>query len=177
MPKKIYIMLNKPRGIVTTMSDEKNRPTVSSLVTNAGARVLPVGRLDINSEGLLLMTNDNELINRLTHPSHKVEKEYHVKVGGFEWPDSLGKMSAPAEIDGKLTRPAKVRLIRQLEDIATLSVVIYEGRKHQVRILCANAGLSVGKLTRVRVGNIKLGGLNTGEWRALTEAEKLTLDI
>ena len=171
MPGKLYIMLNKPRGIVTTMSDEKNRPTAAGLVKDAGIRVLPAGRLDINSEGLLLMTNDNELINRLTHPSHEVEKEYHVRVRGYKGEESLGLMSAPAEIDGKLTRPAAVKLLRQSEGAAAISVVIREGRKHQVRILCANAGLSVDRLTRVRVGGIKLGGLKTGEWRELTEEE------
>lgn len=170
-PQMLYIMLNKPRGIVTTMSDEQGRRAVAELVQNAGARVLPVGRLDMDSEGLLLLTNDNELINRLTHPSHEVEKEYHVWVRDYMGGESLAALSEPMEIDGRAIYPARVKLLGQEGASARLSVVIHEGRKRQVRKMCALTGLSVDRLMRVREGDIELGGLKSGEWRHLTQAE------
>ncbi|GHV08277.1 pseudouridine synthase [Clostridia bacterium] len=152
----VYVMLNKPRGVVTTMSDERGRKTVAEMVTGAGAaRLLPVGRLDMDSEGLLLMTNDNELIHILTHPSNEVEKEYHVWTHGGD----LEKL--------KLDNPSAK--ISDLSD--KLSVVIHEGKKRQVRLMCADAGMKVLRLRRVREGAIVLGDLKVGAWRNLTAKE------
>ncbi|MCL2081470.1 MAG: rRNA pseudouridine synthase [Oscillospiraceae bacterium] len=167
-PEKVYIMLNKPRGVVCTMSDERGRPAVSTLVAGAGARVLPVGRLDMDSEGLLLMTNDNGAINRLTHPSHEVDKEYHVRVripDGVDFDGAVAALGRPMDVEGYITRPARVRVISRDGRNAVLSVVIHEGRKRQVRHMCKNASLSVDRLVRVRIGNLELGELGVGEWR------------
>ncbi|GHV34348.1 hypothetical protein FACS18949_10230 [Clostridia bacterium] len=155
-PQFAYIMLNKPRGVVTTMSDDRGRRTVADLVVSAGAaRLLPVGRLDMDSEGLLLMTNDNELIHKITHPSSEVEKEYHVWTRG-EGLERLKAGNPSARIADMGDR---------------LSVVIHEGKKRQVRLMCADAGLKVLRLIRVREGELTLGGLKVGSWRFLTEGE------
>lgn len=165
-PEKLYIMLNKPRGVVSTMSDEHGRPTVAQLVADAGARVLPVGRLDMDSEGLLLLTNDNELIHKLTHPSHEVDKEYHAWVrahGNLE--HAVEEMQKPMDIEGYTIRPAAVHVLEQSGDKAVLSVVIHEGRKRQVRLMCKKTSLSVDRLVRVRIGDLELGDLETGKWK------------
>lgn len=167
---RTYLMLNKPRGYVTTLSDEQGRKDVSELVAGCGARVWPVGRLDRDSEGLLLMTDDGALTNFLTHPGHAVEKEYRVWVKG----DALAALSVlrgPLELDGVPLRPADVALLEQSGKEAVLSVVIREGRNRQVRRMCAMAWLSVTRLQRVREGAVVLGDLALGRYRALTEAE------
>ncbi|MBD5134050.1 MAG: rRNA pseudouridine synthase [Clostridiales bacterium] len=161
-----YIMLNKPRGYVTTLSDEKGRKTVADLVAGCPARVWPVGRLDLDSEGLLLLTDDGGLTHRLTHPSHKVEKEYHVQVSG-DVDRALPVLSAPV-YDGSETLTAD-RVERTGEN--TLTVVIHQGKNRQVRRMCAAAGLKVERLRRVREGDIRLGGLKPGRWRPLTAEE------
>jgi 23S rRNA pseudouridine2605 synthase len=169
-PKKIYLMLNKPRGYVTTMSDEKGRKTVAELISDAGARVLPVGRLDLNSEGLLLMTNDGELIKTLTHPSYEVEKTYLAWVLG-NVDEALPVLKEPMRIDGVLLRRAAVDVINGKDGDATLKFVIHEGRNRQIRKMCMNAGLTVTRLKRIAEGNIGLGDLQPGRWRFLSAEE------
>ena len=161
-----YIMLHKPRGYVTTLSDEKGRKTVAQLVEGCGARVWPVGRLDMDSEGLLLLTDDGAFTHRLAHPSHRVEKEYHVEVSG-DIVRALSMLSRPMVVDGEEMEADRVE--RTGED--TLTIVIHQGKNRQVRRMCAAAGLRVRRLIRVREGELLLGGLKAGRWRALTEAE------
>ena len=168
---RTYLMLHKPRGYVTTLSDERGRKTVAQLVADCGVRVWPVGRLDMDSEGLLLLTDDGELTNRLTHPSHEVEKEYLVWVTGEMTRAALDSLARPMELDGQRLRPAKVK--RMGENM--LSIVIHEGKNRQVRRMCASVGLEVTRLKRVREGEIMLGELPKGKWRRLTEEEILKL--
>jgi 23S rRNA pseudouridine2605 synthase len=169
LPEKgslVYIMLNKPRGYITTMSDEKGRPTVADLTKNVGTRVYPVGRLDWDSEGLLIMTNDGEFANRVAHPSGNKEKTYIVTVRG-DAERSLDRLRAPMVIDGYEIRPAGVEMTAP----GTLEITIHEGRNRQIRKMCASAGLEVLTLKRVSVGAVRLGKLKTGEWRHLTAEE------
>ena len=162
-----YLMRYKPRGYVTTLSDERGGRTVGQLVSCRGARVWPVGRLDLDSEGLLLMTDDGDFTQRLIHPSHQVEKEYLVTVEG-DVDRALPVLSGPMELDGVPLSPAKVGVLsREGAARARLSVVIHEGRNRQVRRMCALAGLEVKRLKRVREGDLTLGGLRPGEWRRL----------
>lgn len=161
-----YLMLHKPRGYITTLSDDKGRPTVADLVRDCPARVWPVGRLDWDSEGLLLLTNDGDLTNRLIHPSHEVEKEYIVAVSG-DTDAALPILEGPMELDGVPLAPAKVRVLGH----DRLSIVIHEGKNRQVRRMCAQAGLEVTRLKRVREGPLELGALPRGTWRTLTAAE------
>ena len=166
-----YILLHKPRGYVTTLSDEKGRRTVAELVSGCGARVWPVGRLDLNSEGLLLMTDDGELTHALLHPSHEVEKEYLVTVTG-DVDAALPILRGPMSLDGVPLAPAEVEVLhREGEGRARLSVVIHEGKNRQVRRMCAAAGLEVRRLKRVREGSLALGELPPGRWRRLTGEE------
>ena len=165
-----YLMLHKPRGYVTTLSDEKGRANVSSLVADCGVRVYPVGRLDMDSEGLLLFTNDGEFANRLMHPSHQVEKTYGVLVTGFA-PGKEELLARPIVLDGYRIRPPKVRLLEAKGDRAQILVTIHEGRNRQVRRMCENAGLRVLRLKRMEEGGVRLGTLPEGKWRYLTEEE------
>ena len=139
-PERLYLMLNKPRGFVTTLSDEKGRKNVSELVTDCGGRVYPVGRLDLNSEGLLILTNDGEFANRLMHPSHEIEKTYLVWVCGWQ-PERLAVLTQPIEIEGRMTEPAKVRIVHEQGEKALLEFVIHKGRNRQLRRLCEAAEL------------------------------------
>lgn len=167
----VYILLNKPRGFVTTLSDEKGRKNVAQLVSDCATRVYPVGRLDMDSEGLLLLTNDGEFANRLMHPSHEVDKTYFVTVRNFSL-DALERLKRPIEIDGYLIKAPTVTLVRvNADNTALLSVVIHEGRNRQVRKMCDTAGMSVLRLVRVREGALELGTLPTGKWRYLTNDE------
>ena len=166
-----YLMLYKPRGYVTTLSDERGRRTVAQLVSGCGARVWPVGRLDLDSEGLLILTDDGELTQRLIHPSHEVEKEYLVWVNG-DIPAALPVLRGPMELDGVPLSPAQVE--RAGEGI--LSVTIHEGRNRQVRRMCAAAGLQVTRLRRVREGALTLGELKPGRWRVLSREEVALLE-
>lgn len=161
-----YLMLHKPAGYVTTLSDEKGRKTVAQLVADCGVRVWPVGRLDYDSEGLLLLTDDGELTHRLTHPSHEIEKEYHVTVTG-DVEKALPILRGPMELDGQPLAPALVEVLGPHR----LKVVIHQGKNRQVRRMCALAGLEVKRLVRVREGNLRLGGLPAGKWRQLTVEE------
>ena len=165
-----YIMLNKPRGYVTTLADERGRKTVAQLVSGCPARVWPVGRLDMDSEGLLLLTDDGALTHRLTHPSHEVEKEYQVWVRG-DVDRALPILTAPVWSDGEELMADRVE--RTGPD--TLTVVIHQGKNRQVRRMCAAAGLKVDRLRRVREGGLLLGGLKPGRWRALTVSELAVL--
>ncbi len=174
-PQRLYIMLHKPRGFVTTMKDEKGRRTVWELVADCGQRVYPVGRLDLFSEGLLLMTNDGELANRITHPSHQVDKVYKVWVSGF-YDDAEKALSRPIELDGKPISSPKVKLLHRNGDIAALEVTIHEGRNRQVRRMCQAADLTVTRLQRVQEGPLFLGDLPRGKWRFLTEEELSSLE-
>jgi len=168
--RRTYIMLHKPTGYVTTLSDERGRATVAELVADCGVRVWPVGRLDLDSEGLLLLTDDGELTNRLTHPSHEIDKEYHVSVKG-DVEAALPVLRGPMELDGIALRPASVNLVGREGKYPILSVVIHEGKNRQVRRMCAMAGLEVLRLIRVREGKLVLGSLPEGEWRFLSEEE------
>lgn len=162
----VYLMLYKPRGYVSTLSDEQGRRNVAQLVSGCGARVWPVGRLDLDSEGLLLMTNDGVVTNLLTHPSHEVEKEYHVTVTG-EVEAALPVLRGPMYLDGSLLRTAQVKRLGE----GQLSVVIHEGKNRQVRRMCDQAGLAVTRLCRVREGPLTLRDLKPGQWRLLEEKE------
>ena len=169
--EKLYILLNKPRGIVTTLSDEKGRPTVLSLISGLGARVYPVGRLDIDSDGLLLLTNDGALTNKLTHPRHKIPKIYNVTVKGEVTEGALTLLSSPLVIDGYKIQPVKVEIIKKDPSQTILKMTLYEGRNRQIRKMCALADLKITRLTRVALGNIALGSLEVGKWRFLTQSE------
>ena len=169
--QRTYLMLNKPRGYVTTLSDEKGRRTASDLVSGCGARVWPVGRLDMDSEGLLLFTDDGALTQQLLHPSHQVEKEYLVWVTG-NVNRALPILSAPMVLDGEELSPARVRRGRDSGGVHQLSVTIRQGKNRQVRRMCAQAGLEVLRLKRVREGPLPLDrGLKPGQWRMLTAEE------
>lgn len=168
----VVIMLHKPRGVVCTMQDERGRKTVADLVGGLNMRLYPVGRLDLDSEGLLLMTNDGDFANRVMHPSHEVEKTYHTWVRGDGLPESAKRLSEPMTIDGFAIHPARVRLIRMTgEKEALLSIVIHEGRNRQVRKMCESVGLRVTRLLRVAEGSLRLGRLPSGSWRYLTDEE------
>lgn len=163
----VYLMLNKPRGYVTTSKDEKDRKKVTDLVRDVKTRVYPVGRLDMDSEGLLLLTNDGEFTNRLTHPRHEIPKIYTVTVSPIPTKAQIFALSQPMEIDGYRLRPVEVQTISQSE----LKMFLYEGRNRQIRKMCAAVGLKVTKLRRIAIGALSLGDLPIGKWRHLTEEE------
>ena len=172
----VYILLNKPRGFVTTLSDEKGRKNAAQLVADCGVRVYPVGRLDMDSEGLLLFTNDGDFANSLMHPKHEVNKTYRVLVDGYT-PQNLRKLEQPVTLDGYTIRKPDVSLVRQTrrEGGAELLVTIHEGRNRQVRRMCDLAGMKVLRLTRIAEGSLKLGDLPQGKWRYLTAEEVAAL--
>ena len=169
--EKVYIMLNKPRGYVTTLKDEKGRRTVAELVSELGVRLYPVGRLDMNSEGLLIMTNDGELAERMMHPRGGVEKCYRTTVTGEDVPAAAERMKESMLIDGYRTRGARVEIERLTDEGGVLLVTIGEGRNRQVRKMCEQVGLRVTRLCRISEGELRLGDLRTGRWRELTRAE------
>ena len=166
----VYLLLNKPRGYVTTLSDEKGRKTVADLVSDCGVRVYPVGRLDLDSEGLLLMTNDGALTQRLLHPSGEVNKTYLVSVYG-PVDGAVERLSAVTELDGEPIRPAQVELLRRTGRTAELSVTIHEGKNRQIRRMCQACGLTVKRWRRVREHTLEWGDLPAGKWRYLTAEE------
>ena len=168
--QSVYILLNKPRGYVTPLSDEKGRPNAAQLVADCGIRVYPVGRLDMDSEGLLLFTNDGAFANALTHPKQEVEKVYEVWVSGY-YPGGEEKMSRPIVLDGYRIRPPKVTLLSVREAKAKLRVTIHEGRNRQIRRMCEAAGMRCTRLKRIQEGNLLLGDLPSGHWRYLTPEE------
>ena len=166
----IYILLNKPRGYVTTLSDEKGRPNAAQLVADCGVRVYPVGRLDMDSEGLLLFTNDGAFANALMHPKHEVKKTYEVWVTDYA-PGREVRLARSITLDGYTIRPPKIRLIRAEGKKAKFQVTIHEGRNRQVRRMCEAAGMHCTRLRRIREGSLQLGTLPLGKWRYLTEDE------
>ena len=162
----VYILLHKPRGYVTTLSDEKGRKTAAELVADCGRRVYPVGRLDMDSEGLLLFTDDGDFANMLMHPRHQVEKTYLTWVQDYS-EDGLRRLKKPIELDGYRIRAPKVRVVKP----GLLEITIHEGRNRQVRRMCDAAGMQVTRLKRVREGSLCLGDLSLGKWRFLTPDE------
>src|SRR6185369_17029236 len=169
--QRLYILLNKPAGYMTTLDDPEGRPLVIDLLKDINERVYPVGRLDYNTEGLLLLTNDGDWANRLMHPRHEIEKEYHVRVRGKVHKSQLGQLAGGVEIDGRKTAPARVSLIKEGEQNDWLSISIHEGRNRQIRRMCEAVSLAVVRLKRVRYGNLVLGDLKPGEYRNLSPAE------
>ncbi len=172
-PRMLYIMLNKPRGYVTTLSDEAGRKTVADLLGGVPERVYPVGRLDMHSEGLLILTNDGDLAHHLTHPSHEVYKEYLVKLSPDEegLPSPEKPLSGSIELDGEKLLPARCRLLSKTENGYIMTIAIRQGKNRQIRRMCAKCGYTVNSLKRVSEGDVKLADLPSGRWRYLTEQE------
>ena len=169
--KNIYIMLHKPRGFITTMEDDRGRRCVAQLVSDVGTRVYPVGRLDKDSEGLLLMTNDGEFANFMTHPSKHVPKTYRVTVRPDITAEQLDMIRNGIEIDGRMTAPAEARIIDKQEGRVVIEIVLREGRNRQIRKMCDAIGVETARLKRTAVGSVKLGMLPQGKWRELKEDE------
>ena len=168
--KLLYLMLHKPRGYVTTLHDEKGRPDAARLVADCGARVYPIGRLDMDSEGLLLFTNDGEFANRMTHPRQELDKVYEVWVNRYT-PGAQRELSKPVVLDGYKIRPPKVELLSARGSTARFRVTIHEGRNRQIRRMCELAGMYCTRLRRIQEGNLVLGDLPKGKWRYLTQEE------
>ncbi len=169
--EKMYIMLHKPRGFVTTLNDEKGRKCVADLVEDAGTRLYPVGRLDRNSEGLLLMTNDGEFANLLTHPSRHVAKVYRVTVKEKVREEQIIKLETGIMLDGQMTSPCEAAVILSDDNRTVLRMVLYEGRNREIRRMCESVGLTVVRLKRTEIAGVKLGMLPQGSWRPLNEKE------
>lgn len=172
---KKYILLNKPAGYVTTLKDPDGRPIISNLLKDIPERLYPVGRLDFNTEGLILLTNDGEWANRLAHPRNEIEKEYLVKIRGGLSAEQVEQLEKGVELDDGITAAAKVNIIRILEKNVWFTITIHEGRYRQVRRMCDALGLPVVKLKRVRYGCVQLGELKPGEYRHLDPAEAKAL--
>ncbi|MEA4832811.1 MAG: pseudouridine synthase [Oscillospiraceae bacterium] len=168
--RRIYIKLYKPRGYVVTMSDEKGRKCITELVNDIPERIYPIGRLDLDSEGLILMTNDGEFANRLMHPSTSVDKVYIVKLKSSASPEQIIKLNSPMVIDGYRIRPCKV-IVESGFDASILKFVLGEGRNRQIRKMCLQAGLDVSRLTRIAIGKITLGDLKSGAYEKLTKEQ------
>ena len=169
--KHYYIMVHKRRGYITTMDDEMGRKCVAELVRDVGARVYPVGRLDKDSEGLLLMTNDGEFANHMTHPSKHIPKTYRVTVRPDVTEDMLTAFATGMEIDGRITAPADAHIIEKQDNRVVMEIVLYEGRNRQIRKMCESLGLEVARLKRTSMGSLKRGMLPPGKWRELKEDE------
>lgn len=165
-PRPVYVVLYKPRGVITTLKDGEGRKTVRDCLPRELGYLVPAGRLDLSSEGLLLMTNDGACVNALTHPSRRIEKTYLAWVQG-DADAALRAVTSPIEIDGAMTRPAKARKVAD----GLLSITIREGKNRQVRRLCEYAGLHVTRLKRVSEGKLRIGDMKPGDWRYLTDAE------
>lgn len=172
-----YIMLHKPRGFITTMNDERDRKCVAELIKNVPGRVYPVGRLDRESEGILLCTNDGEFANAMTHPRKHVPKTYRVTVRPTITQEQITELTTGIVIDERMTAPAEIRVIKREEGRVVLEIILYEGRNRQIRKMCEAVGLEVARLKRTAVGSVKLGMLKQGDWRDLTEDEVRKLMI
>ena len=168
---KVYVVLNKPLGYITSMDDDKNRATVADLVSDIPERLFPVGRLDYNTTGLLIMTNDGELTYSLTHPKHEVDKTYIATVSGVLSGKRLAQLRKGVDIGGFVTSPARVRVLRQNPRSAVVEITIHEGKNRQVRKMFAAVGNQVQSLERVAIGELKLGRLKEGHYRKLTRQE------
>ncbi len=166
-----YVMLNKPRGYLSSTTDDRGRKCVTDLLDGVSARVYPVGRLDMISEGMILLTDDGELKNRLTHPSHQIGKVYRVKVGGSVSEEQMEILTSPLVIDGYKIKPVEVSISGENESGTVLKMTLFEGRNRQIRKMCEEAGLTVKRLSRVSIGNLKLDGLPVGKWRYLEDNE------
>ena len=166
-----YIMMNKPRGYLSSTSDDRGRKCVTDLLDGVDARVYPVGRLDLTSEGMLLITDDGDLKNKLTHPRYSLPKLYRVKVGGKVSDDQLDILSSALVIDGYEIKPVEVVVAGEDENGTVLKMILQEGRNRQIRKMCEQAGLTVKRLSRISIGNLKLDGLQVGKWRHLTKEE------
>ena len=166
-----YILLHKPRGFVTTTDDELGRKCVLDLLKDIPERVYPVGRLDRNSEGALLLTNDGEFANAMMHPSRRISKTYRVTVRPPVTESMIDAFSTGIEIDGRMTAPAEARIVTKEENRVVLEIVLYEGRNREIRKMCESLGLEVARLKRTAIGSLKLGMLPQGQWRDLTEQE------
>lgn len=175
--EKVYIMLHKPRGFITTMSDEQGRRCVADLVDEAPQKVYPVGRLDRDSEGLLLMTNDGEFSNLMMHPRTHVSKTYRVTVRPPVTEQMLDRLACGIDLDGRMTAPCEVEIIEKDDNRVVLRFVLYEGRNREIRRMCEAVGLQVARLKRVAIDTLKLGMLPQGKWRVLTEQEVKKLII
>ena len=173
--QNVYYMLYKPRGYVTTMRDEKDRKCVAELIRNVSMRVYPIGRLDRDSEGLLLFTNDGDFANALMHPSRHIQKVYRVSVRPAITEAQITVLTSSLMIDGRKTMPAEVRVVSREADKSTLEIVLYEGRNRQIRRLCEEAGLETLRLKRVSIGQLSLGKLKPGEYRELNPGEVAAL--
>ena len=169
--KFTYILLNKPRGYLSSTTDDRGRKCVTDLLIGVSARVYPVGRLDMISEGIIILTDDGELKNRLTHPSHNIPKVYRVKVGGSVTQAQYDILTSALEIDGYKIKPVDVVVAGEDESGTVLKMTLYEGRNRQIRKMCEAAGLTVKRLSRVSIGNLKLDGLPVGKWRYLEQSE------
>jgi 23S rRNA pseudouridine2605 synthase len=169
--KYVYVLLNKPRGYITTLNDELGRKCVTELLTEVNERVVPIGRLDRDSEGMLLLTNDGDLVYKLTHPKHEVPKYYVCVVAGEVGGDKLERLNRPMEIDGYLVEGTEVSVLKKKPDRTMLRFVLKEGRNRQIRKMCENAGLEVLRLKRVAVGELRLAEVKSGKWRYLNEDE------
>ena len=173
--KKTYLLLNKPSGVVTTMSDEMGRKTVAELVSGLGKRVYPVGRLDKDSEGLILMTDDGEFANRVAHPSGNVKKVYIVMVAGRIENQMLDALRAMKRLDDEPINPVEVTLLERNDNASKVKFVLSEGKNRQIRRMCEAVGLSVMQLRRVQIGNLTIGNLESGAYRKLTDEELASL--
>ncbi len=169
--KKVYILLNKPVGYVTTMNDDKGRYTAADLVTDITERIFPVGRLDYNTSGLLIMTNDGEVAYRITHPKHQVTKTYRAEVSGYLSNTRLAKLRNGVDIGGFVTSKAKVEVIKQLKNTAIVEIEIHEGKNRQVRKMFKAVGCTVVRLQRISIGELRLGRMLEGHYRKLTPKE------
>lgn len=172
-----YVVFHKPRGVVSTMRDPAGRPAVADYVTGVGARVVPVGRLDFQTSGVMLLTNDGAFARNLLHPSRGVLKEYVLKLKGSVDDAGLARLRASIDIDGRPTQPAQVAITRREGDKTWLEVVLHEGKNRQVRRLAEHAGYRVMRLARSRFAGLSVDGLGTGEWRHLTPAELRSLGV
>ena len=166
-----YIMLNKPRGFITTMNDDRGRKCVAQLVSNVGERVYPIGRLDKDSEGMLVFTNDGEFANKVMHPRNGVYKIYRVTVRPTIDEEQLIKLETGVEIDGIKTAPAIVHVIHKEQGRVVLEMILHEGKNREIRKMCEAVGLEVARLKRTQIGGVKMGMLKQGDWRDLTENE------
>lgn len=170
--KKMYLLFNKPRGVVTSLSDPQGRPTVKDYLKGIKQRVYPVGRLDYDSEGLLLLTNDGEFTHAVLHPSKKVPKTYHVKIKGIILPAEMEKLRSGINLDDVRTAPAKIKTVKKTEHNSWIEITIYEGRKRQIRRMLQRIGHSVIRLIRIRINGVALGSLPPGAYRFLRPEEK-----
>lgn len=171
VPSYTYIMLNKPSGYVTTLSDEKGRPCITELLDGVNQRVYPVGRLDMYSDGLLLLTNDGEMTNRLTHPKYHIPKVYNIRIKGKVDPLTVKKLAEPMSVDGYELKPVNASLISVKEDSSVIQMTLYEGRNRQIRKMCDIVELKIMQLKRISIGEIELGNLAPGKWRSLTKSQ------